>query len=146
MKYSESVLSVLSVLGIVVIGAVLFIGGCDSSDTEGVVSPVQQIGERAEARWGALANGDFKSAYEFETPAYRGVNSYERFVGQFGSAVKWHGAKVKSIKLGDAEDTAQVNIAVEYTSLISAGDTYQDTRPVYEDWILVDGEWWFVRK
>ena len=140
MKQLRSVLPVVWVL------VLLLAGGCDSSEPAGVVSAEQQISERVEARWGALSGGDFRAAYAFETPAYRDVVPYERFLSRYGSAVQWRGAKVKSITLGDAGETAKVNVAVEYTSHMAEAGAYPVTTPVYEDWILVAGEWWLVRK
>ena len=133
-------------VGAIVIGVAVLLTGCDSPDTPDDVSSEQQIGERVEARWKALSERDFRGAYAFETPAYRKVTPFERFVAQFGGAVDWHGAEVKGVKLGDPGDTAKVSLAIDYTAPMPTGEPYEGRRGVYEDWILAEGEWWYVRK
>jgi hypothetical protein len=120
--------------------------GCGPSETTPHVSPEQQLAERAEARWKALAEGDLQAVYGFESPAYRDVTPLGRYAAQYGSAVKWHGGEASSIKLGEDGQTARVNVAVDYTSVMPSGEQYQGRRAINEDWILADGEWWYVRK
>jgi hypothetical protein len=110
------------------------------------VSTQQHIAERVEARWKALAEGDLQAVYAFESPAYREVTPIARYAAQYGSAVEWHGGEASSVKLGETGETARVNVAVDYTSAMPSGDQYRSKRAIYEDWILAEGEWWYVRK
>lgn len=105
----------------------------------------QRLAERVEARWAALAAGDFTKAYGYETPGYRDTVTPQQFQAQFGSAVQWHGAEVRHLEVADTGDRAEVEVLLDYEVSSPIGNTYSNRRPLNERWIASDGDWWYVR-
>jgi hypothetical protein len=137
---------VITVLVILALLTGVMSGGCSEVEGPQAVSPEQQLVERAEARWRALAEGDFEAAYAFESPAYRDITPLQRFRGQFGSAVAWKGAEVKRVELGESAATAKVLLNLRYSAHMPTGEPYETTQGVRENWMLADGVWWHIRK
>jgi predicted lipid-binding transport protein (Tim44 family) len=119
----------------------LVLSGCATLNQQRAESA---IAERAQARWDALIEGDFKKAYQYETPGYRAVFSERAFESRFGKNVRWQEAKVRAVTLDG--DTAEVRVLVEYQSVTSTGQVVDGVRPLWERWQLVDGEWWFSNR
>ncbi len=112
-------------------------GGVDTRSDE-------YIAKRAEQRWKALVEGEFKKAYEFESPGYRKAKSLKYFKKQFGGWVEWTGATVKGIKR-KSDDVAEVRIQLEYESYQKWSDSMQKSASNFsEKWIYTDRNWWYV--
>lgn len=120
------------------------ISGCSPEPSSQSVAPEQQIKARAEARWDALARGDFAAAYAFETPAFRAITSLEAFRSKYGHQVRWYGAQVREVKRKDK--VAEVLLWVEYEVPMPNGESHKNRRGAKETWILKDGNWWFLRE
>lgn len=105
----------------------------------------QHLSERVEARWAALAEGDFAKAYEYETPGYRDTVTPQQYPSQFGRAVRWIGAEVLHLDVSETGDRAEVKVLLEYEAPTPVGDTYTNRRPLNERWIASEGDWWYVR-
>lgn len=107
-------------------------------------SPEQALRERVQARWDALIQRDFPTAYQFETPAYRDLYTEEDYLRGFGSTVIWEKAAVEQLAV-DEEDAASVQVQLQYTIPEYAVRGLPGvTSRVTERWIQVDGEWWHV--
>jgi len=104
-----------------------------------------RLRKRAEARWAALANGDFATAYTYETPGYRATVTPQQFQSQFGSATRWRGAEVQHLDVSETGDRAEVVVLLTYEAVTPIGDTYVNRRPMNERWIASEGDWWYVR-
>lgn len=101
-----------------------------------------QLKQRVEERWAAVIKRDFKTAYEYETPEFKKGHSAEQYAGQFGSAIEWRLATVKSIGY-DRPDEADVVIAIDYSFNLPGGDQpARTTGNVHETWLFADGQWW----
>ena len=113
------------------------LGGADVKSDE-------YIAERALQRWNALIDGDFKKAYEFESPGYRKSKSLDYYRKQFGGWVAWTGARVMHVKrLSD--QLAEVRIHLEFDSYQSQTQSMQkDASYFNEKWIYTDDNWWYV--
>jgi hypothetical protein len=103
--------------------------------------------ERVEARWRALEQRDFGTAYEFTSPAYREVFSKTLYEKKFSYMVEWELTGVEFLTY-DAE-AAVASVAarvmskpVKHTSAASAALGAVPTKQV-EKWVFVDGQWWF---
>ncbi|MEA3638340.1 MAG: hypothetical protein VBE63_00165 [Lamprobacter sp.] len=105
----------------------------------------QHLSDRVEARWAALAEGDFAKAYEYETPGYRDTVTPQQYPSQFGRAVRWIGAEVLHLDVSETGDRAEVKVLLEYEARTPVGDTYTNRRPLNERWIASEGDWWYVR-
>ncbi len=129
-----------------VLAALLGLAACSSlqlRDDSAVVT------DRANARAEALKAGDFEAAYAFMSPGYRSTNTLERFKAT-------HAGGAALLKSAEVE---RVDCKVETCSVfIKAGYLFKNPRisritdqPVVvervneEDWVKVDGEWWYVR-
>jgi hypothetical protein len=142
---SLNVRRVLAVAGALVASGGLLVGAaCSRSGPASGVSPEQQIKERVEARWKALSEGDFREAYQFESPGYRAATSYERYLSGFGHAVTWTGAEVKRVVIGDTGDTATVRLSLSYITTLPDGDRMPMQNAMTEKWIRADDQWWLV--
>jgi hypothetical protein len=99
--------------------------------------------KRVEDRWLALIDGNFRAAYEFYLPSYRAVTPFEKFRGQFGSAVAWHVATAEEVSY-DGLEVARVRVAIEASTLpASTGDAIRSVTRVREVWLKRDGQWWY---
>lgn len=110
----------------------------------------QALQQRVEARWDALLERDYESAYAFFSPTYRAVFSLEQFMRGQQTGLPVVDAEVAEIKIGDPNDgseisraTAVVNVAYQASLSESVGMT--DIINTYrEQWLRRDGEWWYV--
>lgn len=103
--------------------------------------------ERAEARWLALVDRDWATAYEYTSPAYRGVISQSMYQRKFSYMVEWELTSVDFVNYDARAAVASVAIGVmsrpvKQTSAASVAIGTVPTR-IVEQWILVDGEWWY---
>ena len=100
------------------------------------------LAERVEARWAALAKGDFKAAYAYTLPSYRQTHSFEQFASRFGGAVTWRVATVQAIRC-DTPQAARVRLALEYEYVPSwGGEAEKLVTRLHETWLDREGEWW----
>lgn len=129
-----------------VLAALLGLAACSSiqlRDDSAVVT------DRANARLEALKAGDFEKAYSFMSPGYRSVNTFQRFKGTHaGGAALLKSAVVDRVEC--ETDTCTALIKANYyfrNSKISLANKEPMIieRVNQEDWIKVDGEWWYVR-
>ncbi|NEX17206.1 MAG: hypothetical protein C1943_11375 [Halochromatium sp.] len=115
------------------------------SESARVASPEQRLQKRVEQRWEALTERNFEAAYAFETPGYRKTASLSQFQAQFGSAVNWLGATVRSVEIADSGDRAEVQVNLRYQGRSPLGGLYTSERAITERWIISKDEWWYVR-
>ncbi|XSG84295.1 MAG: hypothetical protein ACPW60_11220 [Methylohalobius sp. ZOD2] len=119
---------------------VLFQGcaGLGSKSVEG------RVAQRAQARWDSLVEGDLKTAYEYLSPGYRQAKSFERYQrGILGVGI-WQGAKVDKV-VCERPEVCKVTVQVSSRLVVPrVGTPMESTSPVYERWILEDGQWWHV--
>jgi hypothetical protein len=102
---------------------------------------------RAEARWQALVAQDWATAYDFTSPAYRSVFSVNMYKAKFSYMVEWELTSVEFVHYDARAAVASVaarvmSKPVKQTSAASVAIGAVPTRFV-EQWILVDGEWWY---
>ena len=103
--------------------------------------------ERAAARWEAIEEHDWATAYTYLSPTYRKVFSSDMYARKFSYMVEWELTSVDFLNY-DA-DAAVASVAVRVmskpTKLTSAASEAIGSVPtrVIENWVLVDGEWWY---
>ncbi|MHA7816238.1 MAG: hypothetical protein ACX93N_07165 [Pseudohaliea sp.] len=102
---------------------------------------------RAEARWHALEQRDFDTAWTFTSPAYREVFPKPLYRQKFSYMVEWQltGVEFVTYDAGAAVASVAARVMsepVKHTSAASAAIGAVPTRFV-EQWVYVDGEWWF---
>jgi hypothetical protein len=103
--------------------------------------------QRVEQRWQALVARDFASAWEYTTPAYRGIFSKQLYVRKFSYATEWELTGLEVVNYDSAAAVASVVVRVmsKPTKLTSSASVAIGARPrsFRERWILEDGQWWF---
>ncbi len=108
------------------------------------VAMTSTASERAEKRWNALINKDWKTAYSFETPGYRKTYTVEDYRGSFGSAVTW-----KSVNIISAQETEKniTDVKLELTVFFmgqGAAKGMNIPSMFTERWLYNEGNWWHV--
>ncbi|WOJ96522.1 hypothetical protein R0137_14910 [Congregibacter brevis] len=103
--------------------------------------------ERAEARRIALEDRDWSTAYEYTSPAYKEIFSREMYERKFSYMVEWELTSVDFVNYDARAAVASVAIGVmsrpvKQTSAASVAIGAVPTK-VVEQWILLDGEWWY---
>jgi hypothetical protein len=99
-------------------------------------TPEQQVGKRAQARWDALLARDLKAAYGFISPAGRLTLPLEMYSGRVDPSI-WKKAVFKSAEC--SKDVCKVQVTLDYTI-----GTIPLSHVLNEQWIMSEGEWWFV--
>ncbi len=114
---------------------------CDS-----MTSVTQGPEERAIARWEALIAGDWKSAYEYETPGYRQTKTVDDLRMSYGGLIDWKAIQVLRVN-HESENAAVVEL--ELKSVIYdpgfGGEGMLIPTQFKEHWLRKDGQWWYVR-
>ncbi len=105
------------------------------------------LADRVEARWKAMVERDFASAYGYTLPSYRQANTLEQFAKGYGRAVGWRLAQVRGIRY-DAPEIARVKIALEteHATPWSGGQLEKRVTGIDETWLNRDGVWWLSPK
>lgn len=107
-------------------------------------TPEEIVAERAQARWDALVAIDFEGSYDFRTPGYRAETTRtEHVVGLSRRKITWIAAEVLSV---DCEgDRCRVETQVGYRADGAPGVMagIENSRPVREIWVRIDGQWWY---
>lgn len=125
---------------------VMVMSGCASLSTR---APEEVVAERAADRWAGLIKGDFKKAYSYNTPGYRGMVTQQRFQETRGRDGRVKAAEVYKVTCEEKDKcTARMKLTA-YAPLVSSArigkpsliETY-----VNETWLLEDGKWWFFQK
>ena len=96
--------------------------------------------KRAQARWDALVERDWKAAYAYMTPGYRAVVPLKRYSNQFSGPAQWDSAKAKSAKC--EETRCVVNVEISYRLLLPGHTNRVDSTHVEEVWVREEGQWY----
>ena len=107
-------------------------------------TPEEIVRQRAEARWQALAQRDFKTAYGFITPAIRDAVSYEAWVRRFGGGASWKSAEAAEVNCEEARCVVKIRLQaypVGPSRRLPLIETYME-----ETWLYEAGSWWFFQR
>jgi hypothetical protein len=97
------------------------------------------VGERANARWQALIKRDYKGAYAFLSPASRETTSLPTFQARF-EAAEYRAVAIEKIEC--AEEVCKVMLKLTYD--LPPAKVRGVVTPLDEDWIIDQGQAWFV--
>lgn len=132
---------------------VLVLSGCAGTGTGTPTSaatapvPEQTVEERAQARWDHIVARDFAAAWAFYTPGYRLITPQPEFIAMMaGRPVVWEAAEVRSSECAQP-DRCTVTSLVAYRVPNAPTGINQMTveRELREEWLYVEGQWWFVQ-
>ena len=111
----------------------LLMAGCSSM----VITPEEQVRQRAQERIDFLLAGDLTKSMEYTTPAYRQASTRGRYGARFAGAANWTSAAVESV-VCEAE-RCEVSVLISYQL---PRPRIMNTRSLEEVWIKVDGQWY----
>jgi len=117
-----------------------------SLTTEEAQTQQALLEQRATARWDALIRKDFKAAYAFNSPSYRGLYSLDSFRSRFGQKVAWRRIEVVDVEF-KGEDAADVGINLFFGYPHPQAEKILEMKTyIQEPWVRVDGQWWYFLK
>ena len=124
--------------------AVLLLAGCRSG--EDADAKPQTVEERAQARWDRMVERDFAGAWEYFTPGFRQQYQQDVFANDMQNRpVQWLGAEVLGATC-ESEDKCEVTVSVNYrTQAPGLRSNMEVTRELKDEWIRLDGQWWYVK-
>lgn len=125
--------------------ALLLLAACQQPAEERSAGEIVQ--ERAQARWDALVNEEFAAAWEYYTPGFRQMSPQDAFAADMSARpVQWNAATVVSAQCQEAESKCTVLTEVTYQPGGGAEElrNVEITRDLEEQWILMDGQWWYA--
>ncbi|MEP6389135.1 MAG: hypothetical protein ABJ056_04340 [Halioglobus sp.] len=131
---------------IIAFGLALFMVGC-SQPQELTPELEAQLQERATERWQLIIAKDYEGAWELMTPNYRRIFPKHLYSKNFSEMLERELTEVEVLTY-DA-DAAVASVAVRVmskpTKFSSAASIAFGamTSSAIEQWILIDGKWWF---
>lgn len=120
----------------------LLVTGCQQFTKQ--TTPEQRVTARAEARWQAMVRQDYAEAYKYLSPGVRLKVDEFAFAKRFKNKTVWHTAEVTGVTC--ETEKCQVELLTEFTILAVPPYSVDLRRKgdFREDWVLLDGEWWFA--
>ncbi len=123
-------------------GAILLLAGCATAPPK---TPEQAVAERAQARWDALVERDFGTAYTYYSPGFRSAMTLDEYRGQLSQQrVRWTGAEFLGVECQAQVCEAEFRVAYDYRMPVQGVGTVSSRRPLTESWIRADGKWYYV--
>ena len=107
-------------------------------------TPEEAVTKRAQARWASMMQKDFAKAYTYFTPYIKATTTQDAYVAELGQGNNWLAADVVGVTCEQQLCKAKVRISVPSPIPGKFGDKI--TTHIDEDWVLVDGDWWFNRR
>ena len=117
--------------------AAVLVAGCASM---GFGSAEDIVRERAQARWNALVERDWNTAYPYLTPGYRALVPLKRYGNQFSGPMQWESAQVDSVKCEEARCTVRVGVTARI--ILPGHDKRLTTTYFDETWVREEGQWY----
>lgn len=86
-----------------------------------------------------------EQAYQFLSPASRGLMSFESYRARFGGRAIWKSAQVHRV-LCESADRCVATIKVSYRPVPPRGSIDVIETSVDEVWLLESGQWWLSQQ
>lgn len=126
----------------VIVLAVL-LAGCGAMAKK-ETDPAVTLENRAVERWQLLIDGKPDQAYDYLTPGYRATRSRESYAQAFRPAtLRWRSIEWRRAECTEP-DSCQARLLLTYTvTMQGAGEAFS-VREVMENWLRVDGQWYYL--
>ena len=135
----QALLTALTALALLSLG---LLAACDQGDGSAMPAGVE---DRAQARWDALGEGDWKAAYQYLSPGYRSSVSEDTYrLRLLNQRVRWTGGEVTSSDCGETACTVNVAVTYEIARPFDGVNEMSSTRRTQESWVRSDGHWWYL--
>jgi hypothetical protein len=111
----------------------------------GADSAEKIVEQRAKQRWELLIARDYLSAYTYLTPGYRMTTPADVYsVDLRTSPVKWESAEFDAVSCSMAEKCqADFIVVSKVMGMLQGVDVAEVKSKVTEDWLFLDGEWYY---
>lgn len=107
-------------------------------------SPEELVMERAQARYDALMQKDeegLEKAFSYTTPSFRGYTTSRQYNAKVAGRGMWNEVKVSSVECEESVCKVKVDLTYQTPQF-----NIPVTRPFFEKWIEIDGNWWIYHK
>ena len=131
-------------LGALALCSAAILAGCSSLQSESARAE-KLVAERAQQRWDSILTGELDVAYGLLSPAQRTSVTplaYKRKV--LNSPFRWKSAEVSQVQCQELTCQATVRVAMDVIGAVPGVARFPIEQDMEEQWILTDGEWWFV--
>ena len=126
---------------VLVLLAVMLLSACATTPA----SPEDIVKERAQARWDALLNGDFATAYSYLSPGYRSATTVVDFeIGMRMRKIQYRTAEFQGHSCEKNVCTVRFKVGYQVAKPVPGMAEWKSDSIVSEQWIKSDGEWWFL--
>ena len=103
------------------------------------------LAERVQARWDAVLASDYATAYTYYSPGYRArASATDLEIKLRMQRVKWISARYLDNNCAGEICTVNVDIDYRVSSPVPGVDAWNGFDRAKEQWVRIDGEWWFV--
>ena len=108
-------------------------------------TPENRVVRRGRERWDRIASGEYDLAYEYLSPGYRDKTTRTEYIVRLaGQRVRWNDADFEKVECEPEICRATWVIHWIYNIPVRGAGVYNGEKPTVENWILADGEWYFV--
>lgn len=108
-------------------------------------SAEELVKKRAEDRWNFLVKGDFKKAYQYLQPGYKGLRNSDYYSQSIGKIGRWTESKIIDVRCNESVQKCEVKVKVNVDLHISAKPISTST-VLEEVWIYEENNWWKFEK
>jgi len=119
----------------------LSLAGCAALST---APPEEQVKHRAQQRWDALKSRDFRAAYTFLSPPQKAATPEADYIRLMADGSNWVEAKVVNVTC--SQQLCNPTIRLDVASPIPRKFGGNIVTHIDEDWVFIEGEWWFKQK
>jgi hypothetical protein len=135
-------IAVSPVVTVLVLLAVMLLSACATTST---ASPENIVKERAQARWDALLDGDFATAYSYYSPGYRSAMTVVDFeIGIRMRKVQYRTAEYQGHSCEKNVCTVRFKVGYQVATPVPGLGDWESDGMVSEQWIKSNSEWWFL--
>lgn len=129
------------------LGCIALLAACQPG--EEASSQPETVEERAQARWQLMAEGEFAQAWEYYTPGFRERVNQDVFARDMSRRpVTWLSGEVLGSSCDEPDRcvvTVEVGYRAEVPGMRQASSQIELSRRLEDEWIRLDGQWWYVK-
>ena len=123
----------------------LFLSGCAGFQRNSA-SPEERVAERALAQAQALQAGDYQTALEYTTPAYRASPRAASYQAQYNGTTWWSDVTVGRVTCEQIADPLRCEVRLIVTVFRPPMTSSAWPIPLDKTWIRVEGDWYVFER
>ena len=121
--------------------ALMMISACAATPQ----SREDEIRLRAQARWDALLENDYETAYGYASPGFRSTTSVVDFEIEMRTRrVQYQSAEYREQSCEEKACTVTMLVGFKVVKPVMGLDVWESTSAIKEQWIQTGGEWWYL--